>query len=129
VSLRQTAAGPELAFTVTAGTQAPGLRTLEITVPHVLIVSTGGGVSVTSATRGSARLRFTDRASRGSVLTITLRRTSRSVRVTLATPSLAARGGRVPNSSLHQRQVVTVNVVDANSRRTRLSDKVAVTGR
>jgi hypothetical protein len=35
----------------------------------------------------------------------------------------------VADSSPHQRQVVTVNIVDANSRRTRLSEKVAITGR
>jgi subtilase family serine protease len=128
VSLRQTAAGPELAFTVTAGKDAPDLRTLEVTVPHVLIVAAGRGVSVKSTARKPAGLRFTDRASRGSVLTVKLRKTARSVRITLAAPSLAARGGRVADSSLHQRQVVTVNVVDATARRTRLSDKVAVRG-
>ena len=63
------------------------------------------------------------------MLTITLRKTARSVRITLAAPSLVARGGRVPNSTLRRRQVVTVSVVDATARRTRLSEKVAVTGR
>jgi subtilase family serine protease len=129
LSLRRTAAGPELAFTVTAGKEAPDLRTLEVTVPHVLTVAAGRGVSVTSTARKPARLRFTDHASRSSVLTITLRKTARSVRIALAAPSLVARGGRVADSSLHQRQVVTVNIVDANSRRTRLSEKVAITGR
>jgi hypothetical protein len=129
VSLRQTAAGPELAFTVTAGRAAPDLRTLEVTVPRVLVVAAGRGVSVTSTARRPVRLRFSDRASRGSVLTITLRKTARSVRIALATPSLLARGGRVPNSSMHQRQVVSVSVVDASARRTRLSDKVAITDR
>jgi subtilase family serine protease len=128
VSLRQIAAGPLLAFTVTAGKEAPDLRTLEVTVPHVLIVAAGRGVSVTSTARRPTRLRFTDHASRGSVLTIKLRKTARSVRITLAAPSLEARGGHVADSSLHRRQVVTVNVVDATARRTRLSDKVAITG-
>jgi hypothetical protein len=63
------------------------------------------------------------------VLTITLRKTTRSVRITLAAPSLQVRGGRVADSTFHQRQVVGVSVVDASARRTRLSEKVAITGR
>jgi len=129
LSLRQTSVGPRLAFTVTAGKDAPDLRTLEVTVPHVLTVAAGHGVSVTSTARRPARLRFTDRASRGTALTITLRTTARSVRITLAAPSLSARGGRVPASTFHHRQLVTVSVVDAAARRTRLNEKVAVTGR
>jgi hypothetical protein len=129
VSLRRLAAGPRLTFTVTAGKDAPDLRTLEITVPRVLIVAPGRGVSVTSTARKPAHLRFSDHASRATVLTIKLRKTARSVRITIAPPSLQARGGRVPASSLHRRQVVTVSVVDAAARRTRLTEKVAITGR
>jgi hypothetical protein len=129
LSLRQTAAGPQLAFTVKAGQAAPDLRTLQVTVPHVLIVAAGRGVRVTSTARRPARLRFSDRVSRGTVLTIRLRKTTRSVRITLEAPSLSARGGRVANSTLHRRQVVAVSVVDAAARRTRLSEKVAITGR
>ena len=129
LSLRQTAGGPQLAFTVTAGKEAPDLRTLQITVPHVLTITTGRGVGVTSTAHRPAHLRFTDAASRGTVLTIKLRKTARSVRIILAAPSLSARGGRVANSTFHQRQVVTVSVVDASARRTRLSEKVAITGR
>jgi subtilase family serine protease len=129
VSLRQTAAGPELAFTVAAGKDAPDLRTLEVTVPRMLVVAAGRGVSVKSTARKPARLRFTDQASRGTVLIVKLRKTVRSVRIALGDPSLRARGGRVPNSSLHRRQVVTVSVVDATARRTRLSEKVAITNR
>jgi Pro-kumamolisin, activation domain/Putative Ig domain len=129
LSLRQTAAGPQLAFTITAGQDAPELRTLAITVPHVLTIATGRGVSVTTTARRPAHLRFTGRASRATVLTITLRKTTRSVRITLAAPSLQVRGGRVADSTFHQRQVVGVSVVDASARRTRLSEKVAITGR
>jgi subtilase family serine protease len=129
LSLRQTAAGPHLAFTVTAGKNAPDLRTLEITVPHVLIVAAGTGVTVTSTARAPARLRFSDRASRAAVLTIRLRRTARSVRIALDAPSLRARGGRVANSSFGRRQAVSVGVTDAAARRTRLTEKVAFTGR
>jgi Pro-kumamolisin, activation domain/Putative Ig domain len=128
-SLRQTAAGPQLAFTVSAGQHAPDLRTLEVTVPHVVTIATGRGVGVTSTGRRPAHLRFTDRVSRGTVLTIRLRKTTRSVRITLAAPSLRARGGRVPDATLRRRQVVTVSVVDAAARRTRLSEKVAITAR
>ena len=64
-----------------------------------------------------------------TVLTIKLRKTTRSVRITLSAPSLRARGGKVPDSSLHRRQVVAVSVVDAAARRTDLSEKVAITGR
>jgi hypothetical protein len=62
------------------------------------------------------------------VLTIKLRRTARSVRITMVAPSLRARSGQVADSTFgHGRQVVTVSVVDAAARRTRLSEKVAVT--
>ncbi len=129
LSLRQTAGGPQLAFTVTAGRYAPDLRTLQVTVPRVLTIATGRGVGVTTTARRPAHLRFTDAASRGTVLTIKLRKTARSVRIILAAPSLGARGGRVADSTFHQRQVVTVSVVDASARRTRLSEKVAITNR
>ena len=129
LTLRQTAGQPRLAFTVTAGQNAPDLRTLQITVPHALIVGTGRGVAVTSTARRPAHLRFSAHATHQTVLTIKLRKVTRSVRITLGAPSLRARGGKVPNSTLHRRQVVTVNVVDAAARRTRLSEKVAITGR
>jgi hypothetical protein len=129
LSLRQTAGQPQLAFTVTAGQDAPDLRTLAITVPHVLVVSPGRGVAVTSTARRPAHLRFSAHAARGTMLTIKLRKTTRSVRITLAAPSLNARGGKVPNATLRRRQVVTVSVLDAAARRTRLSEKVAITGR
>jgi subtilase family serine protease len=129
LSLKQTAGQPQLAFTVTAGQDAPDLRTLQITVPHALIVGTGRGVAVTSTARHPAHLHFSAHAAHQTMLTIKLRETTRSVRITLAVPSLRARGGRVPDSTLHRRQVVTVSVVDAAARRTRLSEKVAITGR
>ena len=129
LSLKQPAGAPQLAFTVTAGQDAPDLRTLEITVPRALIVAAGRGVAVTSTARRPVHLRFTDHAAHQTVLTVKLRKTTRSVRITLSAPSLRARGGRVPNSALRSRQVVTVQVVDATARRTRLSEKVAITGR
>jgi subtilase family serine protease len=130
LSLSQTETGPELAFTVTAGRDAPDLRTLEITVPRALQVAPGLGVSVTSTAHEPARVRFSDHASRSTVLTIRLRTTTRSVRIKLAAPSLRARGGHVAASTLpHSRQVVTVNVVDANAGQTELTEKVAVTAR
>jgi subtilase family serine protease len=129
LSLRQTITGPQLAFSVTAGKDAPDLRTLDVTVPPVLTIATGRGIAVTSTARRPAHLRFSARTSRGTVLTIKLRTTARSVRITLAAPSLSARGGRVADSTFHQRQVVTVSVVDAAARRTRLSEKVAITTR
>jgi subtilase family serine protease len=130
LSLRRSAAGPQLAFTVSAGTAAPDLRTLEITVPHVLVVSPGRGVSVTATVRKGkpVHLRFSDRAWRGTELTVKLRKAASSVRITLAAPSLIARAGRIADAMLG-RQVVTVGVVDASARRTRLTEKVAVTGR
>jgi hypothetical protein len=115
-------------FTVSAGQDAPDLRTLEITVPHVLTVTGGRGIAVTSTARRPAHLRFTGHVSHGTVLTIKLRKTARSVRITLAAPSLRARGGRVSDSTLRRRQVVNVSVVDAAARRTRLSEKVAISG-
>ena len=122
LSLSQTATGPELAFTVTAGRDAPDLRALQ--------VAPGRGVSVTSTAHTPARVRFSDHAARSTVLIIRLRKTARSVRIKLAAPSLRARGGHVAASTLpHSRQVVTVNVVDANAGHTQLTEKVAVTAR
>ena len=130
LSLSDTATGPELGFTITAGRDAPDLRTLEITVPRALQVAAGRGVTVTGTAHTPARLRFSDRASRGTVLTVRLRETTRSVRIALTAPSLRARGGHVAASTLpHSRQVVTVNVFDANAGRTELTEKVAVTAR
>jgi putative Ig domain-containing protein len=130
LSLRQAVSGPQLAFTVTAGKDAPGLRTLEIKVPRVLIVAAGRGVSVTGTGRPASRLRFSDRSSKGSLLIIRLRKTARSVRIALAAPSLRARGRRPAASRLpHSRQVVTVSVVDAGAGRTQLSERVAVAPR
>ena len=79
LSLKQTAGQPRLAFTVSAGRDAPDLRTLAITVPHALVVGTGRGIGVTSTARRPAHLRFSAHATRGTVLTITLRKTTRSV--------------------------------------------------
>jgi subtilase family serine protease len=130
VSLRQTSAGLELAFTVTAGRDAPDLRTLAVKVPRALSVTAGPGVTVTGAGRPATRLRFSDRASHGNLLTITLRRTTRAVRISLAAPSLRARGGKVAASRLpHSRLVVTVSIVDASAGRTQLSQNVAVAAR
>jgi hypothetical protein len=130
LSLSDTATGPELAFTATAGRDAPDLRTLEITVPRALQVAAGRGVTVTSTAHTPGRLRFSDHASRGTVLTVRLRETTRTVRIALAAPSLRARGGHVAASTLpHSRQVVTVNVFDANAGRTQLTEEVAVTTR
>jgi hypothetical protein len=97
-------------------------------------VAAGRGVTVIGtvsvAGRPATRLRFSDRSSRGTLLTIRLRSAARSVRITLAPPSLVARGGRVAASRLpHSRQVVTVSVVDASAGRTQLSEKVAVAAR
>jgi hypothetical protein len=87
-------------------------------------------VSVTSAAAKPVRLRFSDHAWRGTLLTITLRITARSVRIELAAPSLQARGGLVAASRLpHSRQVVTVSVVDADAERTQLTEKLAVRAR
>jgi hypothetical protein len=130
LSLTQAGAGLRLAFTVTAGQDAPALQTLAITVPRALRIGAGRGVTVTSTARQPVRLRFTGRATRAAVLTIKLRKAARSVRIKLAAPSLSARGGRVAAWTLRRgRQVVTVNVVDAAAERTRLTETVAVTGR
>jgi hypothetical protein len=130
LSLEQAASGPQLAFTVTAGRYAPDLRTLEIKPPRALRIAAGRGVTVTGAGRPAARLRFSDHASRGTLLTIRLSRTTRSVRIALAAPSLRARGSKVAASRLPRgRQVVTVSVVDAGAGRTQLTEKVAVAPR
>ncbi|MFL5863812.1 MAG: protease pro-enzyme activation domain-containing protein, partial [Solirubrobacteraceae bacterium] len=60
VSLTQASRGPRLAFTLTAGTDAPDLRSLQITVPRALRIAGGRGVTVTSASHRPQSLRFSE---------------------------------------------------------------------
>jgi subtilase family serine protease len=130
LSLVSTSAGPLLAFTVAAGTDAPLLRTLTIAVPHNLRVIAKRGVAVTSTARKPLAQRFGDRAS-GTTLTITLRKDTRSVRVRIGPPSLSVRGGRVAASALRggSRLSLSVSVLDAGSGTSKLTAKVKVAAR
>jgi subtilase family serine protease len=131
LSLTRSNAGPVLAFTVTAGRDAPALQTVAITVSHDLSVAGGHGVTITTTSGNPAPLRFTARSSHASTLTVRLQKPSGSMRVRIAPPSLATHGGRVPASVLRagSRQILKLSVTDSSAGRTQLTEKVAVAAR
>ncbi|MGI8711980.1 MAG: putative Ig domain-containing protein, partial [Solirubrobacteraceae bacterium] len=91
-------ASPQLTFSVVAARNSPAIRTVEIAAPTGLALRSVVGVRVTSATRAATPQRFTARLVRHS-LTITLRRSTAGIRVTLRRPALAALGGRGARTS------------------------------
>jgi subtilase family serine protease len=125
ISLTQVGAGaPALAFTVAAGQNAPALQTFAVTVPDSLrLTSARRGVSVHSTARPPARLRFSDRISRTTMLTIMLRKATASVRISATTPTLEVRAGASGKATT--RVVLSVTVTDSNAGKSRLTAKVA----
>jgi subtilase family serine protease len=126
VALTAKAGGrPELAFTVTAGRDAPLLSTLVIGLPRSLRLASRHGVRVAGSALTTSRMRFGARVGRGNHLTISLRQPSAGVRVTLAPPSLGV-PARVPNTAQRRarRLVLVLSVVDAAAGRSALSAKL-----
>jgi hypothetical protein len=127
LSLVRTALGPSLVFTVTAGRNAPALESLTLTLPRTLrVVAARAGIAVTSTARKPVALRFTDRATRATTLTITLRRSASSLRVKLGPPSLSAAGGRVAALRGGTKQALALMLTDVNAERLKVTAKVAV---
>ena len=126
LSLTRTVAGPELAFTVSAGRDSPPLQTLTITVPRYLRIASRHGVGVSSTAAKPTRLRFTDHATRGTSLTITLRQATNSLRVQLAPPSLRTAGAEATALQSGSRVSLSLSVTDADSGQSKLTPKVTV---
>ena len=126
LSLTRTVAGPELAFTVSAGRDSPPLQTLTITVPRYLRIASRRGVGVTTTAAKPTRLRFTDHATRGTSLTIRLRQATDSLRVQLAPPSLHTAGAQATALQSGSRVSLSLSVTDANSGQSKLTPKVTV---
>ena len=121
--------GADLAFTVTAGRNAPALQTIAVTLPRGLRLGGGRsyrGVSVKTTGRLPTFLPFSAGVSRGATLTIKLRAPIGSVRIALAPPALRQVGGRVANAvrSGH-RLVLAISVTDAAAGNSRVSARVA----
>jgi hypothetical protein len=126
LSLVQTALGPSLVFTVTAGRDAPALQSMTLTLPRTLRVAARAGIAVTSTARKPVALRFTDHATHASALTITLRRPASSLRVKLGPPSLSAAGGRVAALRGGSKQPLALMLTDVSAERLKVTAKVAV---
>jgi subtilase family serine protease len=118
------AARPKLTFTVTAGKDAPELKSINVTLPRGLHF-TKSRATVTVTGKNGRRLKFTVSLQRAA-LVLKLRSATEEVRVTIASPRLAASGSLTSALARHQATHVTltVRVTDAGKRTTRLSAKV-----
>ena len=125
VSRLSLAPGPALTFTVTAARNAPELSTIALTVPTDLHLASRRGIGVSTTARKPTRVRFRDRISRGRTITITLRKTTTSVRIRLAAPALSARNGRQAHTAVPGgRQLLRLSVTDAAGGRTSETSRV-----
>jgi subtilase family serine protease len=118
------AARPMLAFTLTAGRDAPAIETINVGLPRSLHF-TASRSTVTVTGRKGRHLKFTTRLVHGA-LVLTLRTASPQVGVTISAPRLAASGSLTAELARHQRPRVTltIQVTDAGKVTTRLSPKV-----
>lgn len=118
---------PRLAFTVTQGRYAPGVRSIAVRLPRGLsfgsVPARPRGVRVTA---GRRRVRFHVRA-RGRAGTITLRSPQRRVRVTIARPRLFVSRGLARTARRHRSRArvrIRISVTDRHRRTTRRSDRL-----
>jgi len=118
------AARPRLAFTLTAGRDAPAIKTINVGLPRSLHF-TASRSTVTVTGRQGRHLKLTTRLVHGA-LVLTLRTASPQVLVTISAPRLAASGSLTAALARHQRPRVTltIQVTDAGKVTTRLSPKV-----
>jgi subtilase family serine protease len=118
------AARPKLAFTVTAGSDAPELKSISVTLPRGLHF-TKSRATVTVTGKNGRRLTFTLSLQRAA-LVLKLKTAAEAVRVTIASPRLAASGSLTAALAGHHatRVTLTLRVTDAGRRTTRLSAKV-----
>ena len=118
------AARPKLAFTVTAGKDAPALKSISITLPRGLHF-TKSRATVTVIAKNGRRLRLTV-GIQHAALVLKLAGTAEQVRVTISSPRLAASDSLTAELVRHQatRVTLTVRITDAGKRTTRLPAKV-----
>ena len=117
-------ARPKLSFALASGRGAPGLKTVDVTLPRGLHF-TKSRSTVTVTGRGGRHLKFTVALQRGS-LVLKLRSAAEQVHVTVSSPRLAASGSLTAALARHQstRVTLTVRASDADKLTTRLSKTV-----
>ena len=118
------AARPKLSFTLTAGRDAPSIKTTNVGLPRGLRFTTSRS-TVTVTGRKGKHLESTARLVHGA-LVLTLRTAAPQVRVTISSPRLAASGSLTAALARHQatRVTMTIRVTDAGKLTTRLSQKI-----
>jgi Putative Ig domain len=118
------AARPKLTFTVTAGKDAPALKTISLTLPRGLHF-TKSRATVTVIAKNGRRLGVTV-SLQHAALVLKLKGTAGQVRVTISSPRLAASDSLTSALARHKatRITLTVRVTDAAKRTTRLPAKV-----
>ncbi|HEX4282183.1 MAG TPA: putative Ig domain-containing protein, partial [Solirubrobacteraceae bacterium] len=124
VSLSSVGAGrPRMSFTVAAGRDEPGLKTVSVTLPRGLHFSKSRATVTVTGAKGQ-HLRFTTSLQHAS-LVITMRTAALQLRVTVSSPRLAASTGLTAAIARHQssRLTLTVRLTDAGKLTTRLTSK------
>jgi len=118
------AARPRLSFTLTAGRNAPSIKSVNVGLPGGLHFTTSRS-TVTVTGRTGKNLRFTTRLVHGA-LVVTLRTASAQAHVTISSPRLVASGSLTSAIARHQagRVTLTIRVTDADKLTTRLSQKI-----
>ncbi|MBV9605081.1 MAG: putative Ig domain-containing protein [Solirubrobacterales bacterium] len=118
------AARPKLSFTLTAGRDAPKLKTVTLTLPRGLRF-TRSRAKVTVTGVGGRRIRYSVSLQHGT-LVLKVSTPALQLHVTVSYPRLQATGGLVADAARHRasRLSLTVRPTDALARTTRLSTKV-----
>ena len=124
VSLSSVGAGrPRMSFTVAAGRDEPGLKTVSITLPRGLHFSKSRATVTVTGAKGK-HLKFTT-SLQHVALVITMRTAASQLRVTVSSPRLAASTGLTAAIARHQssRLTLTVRLTDAGKMTTRLTPR------
>jgi hypothetical protein len=118
------AARPKLSFTVTAGRNAPSVKSVNVTLPRGLHFTKSRATITVTGPKGK-HLKFSARLVRNE-LVLTLKTASSQVHVTISSPRLAASDSLTAALARHQSEkvMVTVRVTDAAKITTRLSKKL-----
>ncbi len=124
VSLSSVSAGrPTLSFTVAAGRDEPGLKTVSITLPRGLHFSKSRSTVTVTGPKGK-HLKFTV-GLQHVALVITVRTATPQLHVTVSSPRLAASGSLTAAIARHRasRLALTLRVTDAGKLTNRLTAK------
>jgi subtilase family serine protease len=124
VSLSSVGAGrPRLSFTVAAGRDEPGLKTVSITLPRGLHFSKSRSTVTVTGPKGK-HLKFTV-SLQHVALVITVRTATPQLHVTVSSPRLAASGSLTAAIARHRasRLALTLRVTDAGELTNRLTAK------